>query len=161
MPSLRPLVFPPLHRVPGRARLGSRNPSRVGAVTGMQVFLTMALLLLLLTGSVTSERAASGIFGEPDAPSFGLTASLLLGIASAGIASVFAILVRVAGASVLARSRAIMLTRASAHAWAWPAELDPLERIAQGSAAMGAVASRLAAPALGIHLPVPGSDPLA
>jgi hypothetical protein len=111
MNSLRPLVFPPLHRVAGRPPPRSRTFSRFGAIVGLQVFLTMALLPLLLYGGAASEQLASGLFGKPETPGFGVNASIVLGVASTVAASLFAVLGGVATASVRALTRTVMVPK--------------------------------------------------
>jgi hypothetical protein len=103
MKSMRPLAFPPLHRLSTSTRPRFQSFSRFGAIMGLQVFLTVALLPLLLYGGVTSERVAVGIFGEPELPAFGVHASIVLGVVSAAGASIFALLGGMVGALVRAR----------------------------------------------------------
>jgi succinate-acetate transporter protein len=79
-----------------------------GATIGLLVFLAVALLPSLLYGGVAGVQLASGIFGVPDARTFGGNAFIVLGIVFAvtAVASLFAAFGAVAGASVDALTRA-------------------------------------------------------
>jgi len=85
-----------------------RTHRRVGARVGLLVFLTVALLPSLLYGGVAGGQLAASIFQAPGAPSFGVGALVLLGMASAVAAgaALFAALGALAGTSVGALGRA-------------------------------------------------------
>jgi hypothetical protein len=87
----------------------------VGASIGLLVFLAVALLPSLLYGGVAGVQLASGIFGVPDAPTLAVNAFIVLGIVAAvtAVASLFAAIGAVAGASVDALTRATAVRRAS------------------------------------------------
>jgi hypothetical protein len=82
--------------------------SVVGASIGLLAFLAVALLPSLLYGGVAGVQLASGIFGMPDAPTFGVYTFIVLGIlfAVTTVASLFAALGALAGASVDVLTRA-------------------------------------------------------
>jgi hypothetical protein len=105
MKTMNPLTLPPLLQNHSQARQSSRRFSRLGAVLGLQVFFSTVLLPLMLFGGRTSQRLAERLFGIPETPGFGLNASIVLGVATIGGATLFATLGGVAAASVLASSQ--------------------------------------------------------
>jgi hypothetical protein len=82
--------------------------SFVGAGVALLGFLAVALLPSLLYGGVAGLQLANGIFGVPDAPTFGFNAVIVLVVVSAvtAVASLFMALGAVAGAFVDVLTRA-------------------------------------------------------
>jgi hypothetical protein len=106
------VVFPPLYRVANRCMPRVKPFSSFGAILGLQAFLTMALLPVLLYGGAISQQVADVIFGRPEGPKFGTNASIVLGVATTIGATVFVLLGGYAAASVRAMSRAVPARKA-------------------------------------------------
>jgi hypothetical protein len=84
---------------------GLNTFSIVGASIGLLVLLAVALLPSLLYGGVAGLQLANGIFGVPNAPTFGFNAGIVLVVVSA-VATLFVALGAVAGAFVDVLTRA-------------------------------------------------------
>jgi hypothetical protein len=105
MNSLRPLVFPPLHRLVTPIAPRNRGFSLFGGRFGLQAVLALALLSALINGGAPGETLISWIFGVREATGFNLQSSVVIGLGAAAVAALLVTIGGVATASVRALTR--------------------------------------------------------